>query len=52
MGKKPVPPNPSRTEWAIHRSADWDKKNPDTKNTIYNINREIKRLERKKAKKK
>lgn len=50
MGKKPVPPNPSRVEWAIHRSAEWDKSHPDTRNTIRDINREIKRLERKKAK--
>ena len=47
MGKKPVPPNPYRTEWAIHYSAEWSKKHPNTKGTIFAINQEIKRLEKK-----
>lgn len=47
MGKKPVPPNPYRTEWAIHYSRAWDEKHPNTANTIRDINHEIKRLEKK-----
>jgi len=38
---KQVPKSEARVEWAIHHSAEWDKKHPDTKNTISNINKEI-----------